>query len=111
MGLYKERLKHTQILWISRKTLWQFDLWQTLYFEFYNFLIAAKQITFETIFKLDDNFLLKIIPVLRDFIEEALSSDQVFWKNIDLLNTAENIISHYTAEQTRNLYLRTATLK
>ena len=36
--------------------------------------------------------------MLRDFIEEAPSSDQVFQKNIDLLNTAENIISHYTAE-------------
>ena len=32
--------------------------------------------------------------MLRDFIEEAPSSDQVFQKNIDLLNTAENIISH-----------------
>ena len=48
--------------------------------------------------------------MLRDFIEEAPSSDQVFQKNIDLLNTAENIISHYTAERTRNWDLRTAAL-
>ena len=46
--------------------------------------------------------------MLRDFIEEAPSSDQVFQKNIDLLNTAENIILHYTAERTRNWDLRTA---
>ena len=82
----------------------------TLSFEFYNFLIATKQITLETIFKLDDDFILKIIPLLRDFIEEASSSDQVFQKNIDLLNTAQNIISHYTAERTRNWDLRTAAL-
>ena len=49
--------------------------------------------------------------MLRDFIEEASSPDQVFQKNIDLLNTAENIISHYTAERTRNWDLRTAALK
>ena len=83
----------------------------TLSFEFYNFLIATKQITLETIFKLDDDFISKIIPLLRDFIEEASSSDQVFQKNIDLLNTAENIISHYTAERTRNWDLRTTALK
>ena len=83
----------------------------TLSFEFYNFLIATKQITLETIFKLDDDFILKIIPLLRDFIEEASSSDQVFQKNIYLLNTAQNIISHYTAERTRNWDLRTAALK
>ena len=82
----------------------------TLSFEFYNFLIATKQITLETIFKLDDDFILKIIPLLRDFIEEASSSDQVFQKNIYLLNTAQNIISHYTAERTRNWDLRTAAL-
>ena len=51
---------------------------------------------------------MKIIPLLRDFIEETSSSDQVFQKNIDLLNTAENIILHYTAERTRNWDLRTA---
>ena len=83
----------------------------TLSFEFYNFLIATKQITIETIFKLDDDFTSKIVPMLRDFIEEASSSDQVFQKNIDLLNTAENILSHYTAERTRNWDLRTAALK
>ena len=83
----------------------------TLSFEFYNFLIATKQITLETIFKLDDDFILKIIPLLRHFIEEASSSDQFFQKNIDLLNTAENIISHYTAERTRNWDLATAALK
>ena len=83
----------------------------TLSFEFYNFLIVTKQITLETIFKLDDDFISKIIPLLRDFIEEVSSSDQVFQKNIDLLNTAENIISHYTAERTRNRDLRTAALK
>ena len=47
--------------------------------------------------------------MLRDFIEKAPSSDQVFQKNIDLLNTAENIILHYTA--TRNWDLCTAALK
>ena len=83
----------------------------TLSFEFYNFLIATKQITVETIFKLDDEFISKIVPMLRDFIEEASSSDQVFQKNIDLLNTAENIISDHTAERTRNWDLRTAALK
>ena len=83
----------------------------TLSFEFYNFLIATKQITLETIFKLDDDFILKIIALLRDFIEEASSSDQVFQENIYLLNTAQNIISHYTAERTRNWDLRTAALK
>ena len=83
----------------------------TLSFEFYNFLIATKQITLQTIFKLDDDFISKIIPLLRDFIEEVSSSDQVFQKNIDLLNTAENIISHYTAERTRNWDLRTTALK
>ena len=49
--------------------------------------------------------------MLRHFIEEASSSDQFFQKNIDLLNTAENIISHYTAERTRNWDLATAALK
>ena len=82
----------------------------TLSFEFYNFLIATKQITLETIFKLDDDFILKIIPLLRDLNEEASSSDHIFQKNIDWLNTAENIISHYTAERTRNWDLRTAAL-
>ena len=67
-----------------------------------NFLIAAKQITLETIFKPDDDFILKISLMLKDFIEEASSSDQVFQKNVDLLNTAEIIISHYTIERTRN---------
>ena len=65
-------------------------------------MIAAKQITLETIFKPDDDFILKISPMLKDFIEEASSSDQVFQKNVDLLNTAEIIISHYTIERTRN---------
>ena len=65
-------------------------------------MIAAKQITLETIFKPDDDFILKISPMLKDFIEEASSSDQVFQKNVDLLNTAEIIISHYTTERTRN---------
>ena len=74
----------------------------TLSFEFYNFLIATKQITLETIFKLDDDFILKIIPMSRDFVEKASSPNQVFLKNIDLSNTAQNIISHYTAERTRN---------
>ena len=58
--------------------------------------------TIETIFKLDDDFILNIIPMLRDFIEEGSSSDQVFQKNIDLLDTAENIILHYTEEGTIN---------
>ena len=79
-------------------------------FELYNFLIATKQITVEIIFKLDDDFILKIIPMLRDFIEDASSSDQFFQKNFDLLNTAENIISHYTADGTRNWDLHTAAL-
>ena len=57
----------------------------TLSLEFYNFLIATKQITRETIFKFDDDFILKIIPLLSYFIEEASSSDQVSQKNIDLL--------------------------
>ena len=35
----------------------------------------------------------------------------MFQKNVDLLNAAENIISHYTAERTRNWDLRTAALK
>ena len=65
-------------------------------------MIAAKQIRLETIFKPDDDFILKISPTLKDFIEEASSSDQVFQKNVDLLNTAEIIISHYTIERTRN---------
>ena len=52
----------------------------------YNFLIATKQITLKTIFKVNDDFILKIISMLRDFFEEASSSGQVFQKNIDLLN-------------------------
>ena len=83
----------------------------TLFFEFYNFLIATKQITLETVFELDDDFILKIILLLRDFIEKASSSDQVFQKNINLLKPAEKIISHYTAERTRNWDLRTVQLK
>ena len=49
--------------------------------------------------------------MLRDLIEEASSSDQVFQKNNDLLNTAENTISYYTVEQTRNWDLSRAALK
>lgn len=51
--------------------------------EFYSFLLATKQITLETVFILDDDFLLKIINILRDFIEEASSSNQVLQQNID----------------------------
>ena len=51
--------------------------------EFYSFLLATKQITLETVFILDGNFLLKIINILRDFIEEASSSNQVLQQNID----------------------------
>ena len=54
---------------------------------------------------------MKNIPILRDFIEEASSSDQAFLENNDLLNTAENITLHYTAEQARNWDLHTAALK
>ena len=48
--------------------------------------------------------------MLRDFIEDASSSDQFFQKNVDLLNTAENIISHYTADGAINWNLHTAAL-
>lgn len=51
--------------------------------EFYSFLLATKQITLETVFILDGDFLLKIINILRDFIEEASSSNQVLQQNID----------------------------
>lgn len=49
----------------------------------YSFLLATKQITLETVFILDGDFLLKIINILRDFIEEASSSNQVLQQNID----------------------------
>ena len=74
------------------------SLWITLCFELYNFLIATKQITLKTIFKVNDEFILKIISMLIDFIEEASSSDQVFQKNIDLLNI---FWKHYFALHSR----------
>ena len=55
----------------------------TFPFEFYSFLLVTKQITLETVFIFDGDFLLKIINILRDFIEEASSSNQVLQQNID----------------------------
>ena len=48
---------------------------------------------------------------MKDFIEKCCAHDQVFQKNIDLLNIIETIVSHYTAERSRNWDLRTAALK
>ena len=51
------------------------------------------------------------MSLMDDFIEKHFADDQVFQKNVDLLNAVENIISHYTAERTRNWYFRAAALK
>ena len=49
--------------------------------------------------------------LMDDFIEKQSADDQVFQKNVDLLNAVENIISHYTAERTRNWDLWAVVLK
>ena len=49
--------------------------------------------------------------MLRDVIEEYSSAEQFFQKKIDLSNAAENTISHYAAERTRNWDLPRAALK
>ena len=51
------------------------------------------------------------MSLMNDFIEKHTADDQVFQKNVDLLNAVENIISHYTAERTRNWDLRAAALQ
>ena len=48
---------------------------------------------------------------MKDFIAKCCAHDQVFQKNIDLLNIIEIIVSYYTAERSRNWDLRTAELK
>ena len=82
-----------------------------LLFEFYSYLLETKQIASEIIIKLDDSLITKIMSLMDDFIQKHSADDQVFQKNVDLLNAVENIISHYTAERTRNRDLRTAALK
>ena len=71
-----------------------------LSFEFYSYLLETKQITSEKIIKLDDSLITEIMPLMDDFIQKHSADDQMFQKNVDLLNAAENIISHYTAERT-----------
>ena len=51
-----------------------------------------------------------LLQLYQTFILEN-SRDEIFQKNIDLLNAVENIIAHYTAERSRNWHLRTASLK
>ena len=51
------------------------------------------------------------MSLMDDFIEKHSADDQVFQKNVDLLNAVENIISHYTAERTRNWDLWAVALK
>ena len=48
---------------------------------------------------------------MNDFMKKHSADDQVFQKNIDLLNAVENIISRCTAERTRNCDLQAAALK
>ena len=82
-----------------------------LCYEFYAYLLESKQIDAKTIFELNNDSLAKILSLLKDFIERCCSHDQVFQENIDLLNIIETIVSHYTAERSRNWDLRTAALK
>ena len=82
-----------------------------LSFEFYSYLLETKQITSEIIIKFDDSSVTKIMSLMNDLIQKHSADDQVFQKNVDLLNAVENIISHYTAERTTNWDLRTAALK
>ena len=44
-------------------------------------------------------------------MKKCCAHDQAFQKNIDLLNVIEKIVSHYTAERSRNWDARTAALK
>ena len=60
---------------------------------------------------MNNDSLVKVLPLLKDFIEKCYAQDQVFQKNIDLLNIIESIVSHYTAQRSRNWELRTAALK
>ena len=82
-----------------------------LSYEFYAYLLESKNVDAKTIFELNNDSLANIFPLLKDFIEKCCAHDQVFQKNIDLLNIIETIVSHYTAERSRNWDLRTAALK
>ena len=79
--------------------------------EFYSYLLETKQIASEIIIKLDDSLITKIMSLMDDFIQKHSADDQVFQKNVDLLNAVQNIISHYTAERATNWDLQTAVLK
>ena len=65
-----------------------------LLFEFCSYLLETKQIASEIIIKLDDTLISKIMSLMDDFIQKHSADDQVFQKNVDLLNAVENIISH-----------------
>ena len=82
-----------------------------LSYEFYAYLLESKQVDAKTIFELNNDALIKILPLLKDFIEKCCVHDQVFQKNTDLFNIIETIVSHYTAERSRNWDLCTAALK
>ena len=81
-----------------------------LSYECYVYLLGSKQVDAKTIFELSNDTLIKILPLLKDFIEKCCAHDQVFQKNIDLLNIIETMVSHYTAERSRKWDLRTAAL-
>ena len=82
-----------------------------LSYEFYVYLLESKQVDTKTIFELNNDYLAKILSVLKDFTEKCCEHDQVFQKDIDVLNITEKIVSHYTAERSRNWDLCTTTLK
>ena len=63
------------------------------------------------IVKLDDSSSTKIMSLMDNFMQKHFADEQGFQKNVYLLNAVENIISHYTAERTRNRDLCIAVLK
>ena len=87
------------------------NLHLALSYEFYAYLLESKQVDTKTIFELNNVSLAKFLPLLKHFIEKCCAHDQVFQKNIDLLNIIETIVSHYTVEQSRKWGLHTAALK
>ena len=70
-----------------------------LSYKFYAYLLESKQVDAKRIFELNNDSLVKILPLLKDFIEKCCAHDQVFQKNIDLFTIIEAIVSHYTAER------------
>ena len=81
-----------------------------LSYEFYAYLLESKHVDAKRIFELNNDSFVKILPLLKDFIEKCCAHGQVFQEKIDLLNIIETIVSHYTAERSRNWDLRTVAL-